>query len=73
MPISEQLRKAIEAAEKRGTTRYRIAKDAGIGYDGLARYLDYDRDIRLSSVDLLADSLGLELQPRAKTKRRRRS
>ena len=67
MALSEQLRKTIEAAERRGVTRYRIAKDAGIGYDILARFLDHDRDIRLSTVDHLAAYFGLELKPSRKT------
>jgi hypothetical protein len=73
MVIAEQLRKAVNDAIARGTTRYAIAKGAGIKYTTFVRWLDEDRDIRLSTVSRLADYLNLEFRPidatlKAKTK-----
>ncbi len=72
MPVSEQLRKAIEAVERRGTTRYRIARDSRIDYAVLVRFLDQGSDIKLRcTADKLADYLGLELRRKPKPKRRK--
>lgn len=54
--LVEQLREAIYES---GLTRYRIAKDSGVDYYTLARFLDEGRDIRLSSVQKLADYFGM--------------
>lgn len=62
MNVSEQLKIATEAAIKAGTTRYRIAIDAGIDQAALARFLDEGRDIRSSTFAKLCDYLGLELR-----------
>ncbi len=64
MPISEALRAAVRTALERGCTRYRIAKDAGLDHTALTRFLAHGRDVRLSTVDALADYLGLELRPK---------
>jgi ribosome-binding protein aMBF1 (putative translation factor) len=58
MSIDQQLREAID---KSGLTRYRIAKDAGVEYDVLRRYLDDGRDLRLSNVEKLAAYFGMKL------------
>ncbi len=58
MKLSEQLKQAITAS---GKSRYKIAKEAGIDYYALARFLDEDRDIRLSTVQKLADLFGMRL------------
>lgn len=60
MNIDQQLRTAIE---KSGLTRYAIAKGAGVEYGVLRRYLDEERDLRLSNVVKLAAFMGLELKP----------
>ncbi len=62
MPISEQLRKALMQAEKRGETRYKIAQESRVNYTILARFLDGERTIKLPTADRLADYLGLELR-----------
>jgi len=62
MPISEALRAAVRTALAHGVTRYRIAKDAGLDHTALTRFLAEGRDVRLSTVDALADYLGLELR-----------
>ena len=58
MTLSDQLKYAIERS---GKSRYRIAKEAEIDYYALARFLDEDRDIRLSTVQKLADLFGMRL------------
>jgi DNA-binding Xre family transcriptional regulator len=66
MAISDQLRAAIEAEE---VTFYRIAKDAGVDWGTLQRFVDGTRpNIRIDTVDKLCESLGLELRPKAKRK-----
>jgi len=67
MSVSEQLRKACETS---GLTRYRIAKDSGVSYDALARFLNEERDLRLATADKLADYFGLVLKPK-RAKRRK--
>jgi len=64
MSISETLRAAVRTALERGVTRYRIAKDAGLDHTALTRFLVDGRDLRVSTVDSLADYLGLELAPK---------
>jgi DNA-binding phage protein len=61
--ISDQLRAAIEARIKTGTTAYRIAKDAGLKPEVLYRFLNVGLDLRLSTAAKLAAVLGLELRP----------
>ena len=56
MTLAEQLYDAIEYS---GLTRYRVAKDAGIDYMVLCRFLDEDRDIRLSTIEKLAAYFGM--------------
>ena len=58
MKLSEQLKQAIATS---GKSRYKIAKEAEIDYYALARFLDEDRDIRLSTVQKLADMFGMRL------------
>ena len=62
MSISESLRSAIQAAICGGATRYRIARNAGVDQTALSRFLAQRRDIRVSTVDGLAEALGLELR-----------
>lgn len=63
MTISENLKLAVEKAIKAGVSRYEIAKQAGIDYAGLSRWLDDGTDIRASTIDKLASYFGLELSP----------
>ncbi len=69
MTVSESLRTAVEAAMAKGVTRYRIAKDAGADHTALSRFLTGDRDIRVSTVDSLAEILHLELRPKRGARR----
>lgn len=68
MTIAESIRDAIERS---GQTRYAIAKGAGMDYDVLARFLDQDRDLRLSNVQRLADYFGMRLTKPKKGGRQR--
>jgi hypothetical protein len=56
---SDQLRKAIQDS---GVTLYRVAKDAGIGYASLHRFMRGERAVSLDVFDRLCESLGLELR-----------
>ena len=59
----------LEAIEESGLTRYSIAKDAGVDYYTLARFLDEGRDIRLSTVQKLAEYFGMRFtKPRIRRK-----
>ena len=60
--ISDQLRKAIQAHIKSGSTAYRIAKDAGLKPEVVYRFIDDGLDLRLSSAAKIAAALGLELR-----------
>jgi DNA-binding phage protein len=62
-PIERAIKRAIAARKE---TRYVTAKEAGVNYATLFRFLDDDADIRLSTVEALAEYLGLELKPKSK-------
>jgi plasmid maintenance system antidote protein VapI len=59
-PVSEALREAIS---ERGLTAYAAAKQSGVSVDAVQRFLNAQRGLTLSTVDKLADSLGLTLCP----------
>jgi hypothetical protein len=64
MFVSEQLKAAIEKAEAKGETRYKIAQESRVDYTVLIRFLDLGTSVRLKTVDRLCDYLGLELRPK---------
>ena len=64
MSVSEQLKAAIEKAEKKGETRYKIAQESRVDYTVLVRFLDKGTDFKLRTVDRLCEYLGLELKPK---------
>jgi len=64
MSVSETLRAAVKTALRSGLTRYVVSKGAGVDHTNLTRFLQEHRDIRLSTVDRLADFVGLELGPK---------
>jgi DNA-binding Xre family transcriptional regulator len=71
MTISDQLKNAIES---QGATLYRIAKDAQLDWGTLQRFLDGSRpNIRIDTIDKLCEYLGLELRPKRKPTKGRRS
>lgn len=59
--MSTTLRKSIESC---GVTRYRIAKETGIGQSVLSRFMTGKTSLSLDAVDTLAAFMGLELVPR---------
>ena len=63
--ITEQLKSYI-AKRMETETRYAIAKGAGVKFSTLSRFIEEGRDIRASTIDALADYLGLELRSKAK-------
>ena len=66
LPLSEQVRKAINSA---GVTRYRIAQEAGIEESTLSRFVNGERGLSLAVLARLADYLGLELSARPQQKK----
>jgi plasmid maintenance system antidote protein VapI len=57
--VSEVLRTAIG---KSGLTLYRVAKNAGVGYTTLHRFMHRERALSMDALDKLCVSMGLELQ-----------
>jgi len=56
--LREQLIEAIEAS---GQTRYEIAQAAGIHWRVLDRFINADRDIKLSTAQSLCRHFGMRL------------
>lgn len=67
--VSGQLRAAIEAAP---VSRYRIAKETGLEQSALSRFVRVKKGLDLSSVDKLAEYLGLELVAKQRESRKDR-
>lgn len=63
--VSDTLRKAIKDS---GLSLYRVAKDAGIGYASLHRFMNGERAVSLDVCDRLCESLGLELRAMGQSK-----
>lgn len=59
--ISETIRKAIEDC---GSTRYELAKRAGVEQATLSRFMAGKCGLAMRTVDKLAEALGLELNKR---------
>ena len=57
-PISEQIRDAIEASRD---SRYALAEQAGISDSALSRFMSGKQRISLSTLDKIADALGLQV------------
>lgn len=61
--VVDQLRAEIRKAEKRGITRYRLAKLSGLTQGMLSRLVNDKRnDPRVSTVKRLAEALEMELR-----------
>ena len=60
LPVSRALRDTIS---ERGLTDYAAAKQAGVSVDAVQRFLNEERGLNLTTVDKLADALGLTLCP----------
>jgi hypothetical protein len=62
-PATTGIAAAIRAArESQGLTWYAVAKRAGIPNPSTVRDIEYGRDTKLSSVQAVAESLGLRLE-----------
>jgi hypothetical protein len=60
--VCEQLRRRIKES---GKTHYRVARDAGIKPEMVARFVRGERDITGATFAKLCKALGLELRPKA--------
>lgn len=60
-PIVKQLIRAVRDAEKRGITRYRIAKDAGVEQSQISRLMSGESIPRLDTAEKIAKALDLRL------------
>jgi plasmid maintenance system antidote protein VapI len=56
--VSDTLRKAVL---ERGLTLYRVAKDSGVSYAALHRFVVHKRPVSMESLDKLCAYLGLRL------------
>jgi len=61
LPLSEQLRKAIEGSD---FSRYRIAKESGVAESTISQFMTGKRSMSLASIDAILEVLDLELTPR---------
>ena len=59
--IVEALRRAIRKAEKRGITRYRVAKETGLSQGQLSRFLHGEIVPKLDNAQRIAQAIGLRL------------
>jgi len=66
--LTEQLRAAVKASDK---TRYRLSLETGIDQGALSRFVHRKVGLTLDTAGLLADALGLELQPRRPVRKRK--
>jgi len=62
-PIYDHIREAIAASEK---SRYRIAKETGIGEPHLCQFMAGTKGLSVEAVEKLADCLALEIVTRRK-------
>lgn len=60
-PIYEHIREAIAASDK---SRYRIAKETGIGEPHLCQFMAGTKGLSVEALEKLADSLGMEITAR---------
>ncbi len=69
MTVSERLRRELERATRKQTL-YAIAKQSGVAWRVLQRFLTGERaELRTGTVDRLCDYLGLELSRKPKRRR----
>jgi DNA-binding phage protein len=61
LPIAEQLRRDIKDAERRGMSRYAIAKAAGLGESHLHRIANGEGVPTLDTAEKVAHAIGLKL------------
>lgn len=68
--LLEQVRRGILAAEKAGTSRYQLCKQAKVSQAVVSRFMGGTRGLGIEVVERLAEALGMEVVLRAKTKGR---
>ena len=57
-PLADQLRVAVKNAERKGLTRYRIAKEAGIAQSTLTQFMnDPEQQLRLDIAEKIAAAM----------------
>lgn len=56
--LSSRLREVVNA---RGLTAYSLGRDAGVDHRAIQRFLDGEKDLRLTTADKIAEVLGLHL------------
>ena len=61
-PIYDDIREAIAASDK---SRYRIAKETGIGEPHLCQFMARTKGLSVEALEKLADSLGLVIVARS--------
>ena len=60
--VADKLRAAIAQAERRGITRYRIAKESGVTEGTLSQFVNTpDRQLRLDIAEAIADAIGYRI------------
>jgi len=64
--LSDQLRQAIETADK---SRYVLAQETGIDQATLSRFMHGKGGLSTEGMDLLGESLGLELKLKRATRK----
>ena len=67
--VSQTLKDAIRDA---GVSRYQISRGSGLSQSALSRFMSGERTLDLTSVDKLADYLGLELRSSRPSSARKR-
>jgi transcriptional regulator with XRE-family HTH domain len=65
-PIYDDIRDAIESSDM---TRYRIAKQTGIGESQLSLFMAGKKGLSVEALETLADCLGMEITTRRKRKK----
>ena len=63
--IIETIRKQISSCEKKGKTRYRIAKETGVGEDQLCRIMQ-GKTCTVETADVLLKYFGLTISRKGK-------
>ncbi len=58
--LAARIRKAFNAS---GLSRFELARQAGISYAIVHRFMGTDRDITIGTASKLCDVLGLKLRP----------
>lgn len=61
MDLATSLRRAIDKAERAGTTRYSIGKAANLPQSTLSRFMRGQRGLGLDVAERVADVLGLRV------------